>query len=424
MVQSLAYEVAQKLTDNAALWLLSFASVLALACLRLASNKLHQFIDFCKSRQRALAAVARRKTASGWQEGPGVWTFRPIIQPENYRRNVKSAHIVAVVNLKGGVGKTTIAANVAAYLAHHDDWKKRILLIDLDYQGSLSSMAFPNDISWIPAPGTDSVATRALGGEIEPNLFLQTCKHVSQEPRLRVATAYYDLAQADNRLLIEWLLNVRKPSKLTWHTWFARLFTGKIYQAAEMRYNLATLLHSQAVQDAFDLVIIDCPPRLTAGTIQALCASSHVLIPTILDKPSGESVSSFCEQLNLMQRANLCPYLKYVGIVATRFNGQLRSNDANITWVEDLIRSRGHRCGFLPPATFIPQTVKLVRSTEDGIAYFGLPNDRSTSSVRKAIGALSRHIAHAVGISPAREFDDNGYDPDDPLQLLLPVAAE
>lgn len=360
-----------------------------------------------------------------------MWTLKPIIQPENYKGNIKSARIVSVVNLKGGVGKTTIAANVAAHLAHHQNWKKRVLLIDLDYQGSLSSMAFPDDISWIPSPGTDSVATRALGGTLEPNLFLQTCKEVRQQPRLKVATAYYDLAQAENRLLIEWLLNVKDIDRRSWRTWIADLFVGKIYQPAEMRYNLAKILHSHAVQDAFDLIIIDCPPRLTAGTIQALCASSHVVIPTILDKPSGESVASFCEQLQLMQKKGLCSHLKYVGIVATRYNPQLNINRQIMTWMQDLLKARRFPCGFLPLDTFIPNTVKLVRNADEGIAYFNLTNDNSPPYARKAILSLARYIANQVGVPPAQSFDNAVHDPDDrdpddsdPLQLVLPVAAE
>ncbi len=172
----------QEFAGDAALWVLPVLGAVAWALVKLFWGKFQQLKDFWSSRQRALAAVARRKTSGGLQEGPGLWTLEPIVQPDNYQGNVKSARIVSIVNLKGGVGKTTIAANAAAHLAHHRNWKKRVLLIDLDYQGSLSSMAFPEDISWIPSPGMDSVATRALGGELEPNLFLQMCKEVRQEP--------------------------------------------------------------------------------------------------------------------------------------------------------------------------------------------------------------------------------------------------
>jgi len=198
-----------------------------------------------------------------------------------------------------------------------------------------------------------------------------------------------------------------------------------------MRYNLAKLLHSQTVQDAFDLIVIDCPPRLTAGTIQALCASSHVVIPTILDKPSGESVTSFCEQLQLMQDAGLCPHLKHVGVVATRHTPNLRLNAQIMTWMQDLMKAKRFGCGFLSSATFIPNTVRLVRNADEGIAYFTLPQDNSSPNVRKAILALSRTIANQVGIPPAQSFDGTSFDPDDvdpddndSIQLMLPVAAE
>jgi hypothetical protein len=44
-------------------------------------------------------------------------------------------------------------------------------------------MAFPDDISWLPPAGTDSVATRAVSGGLEPNLFLAACKEVRQETK-------------------------------------------------------------------------------------------------------------------------------------------------------------------------------------------------------------------------------------------------
>jgi cellulose biosynthesis protein BcsQ len=198
---------------------------------------------------------------------------------------------------------------------------------------------------------------------------------------------------------------------------------SQLFGENEVRYNLAKLLHSQSVRDAFDLVIIDCPPRLTTGTIQALCASSHVLIPTILDRPSGESVVSFCTQLENMQKENLCPHLRHVGVVATRFNERLNLNDETIQRVRDELNARKIRCGFLPRMTFIPQTVKLVRQADDGIAYFSLDNDPVSLKAKHAIASLARHVASQVGIPPLQSFES---DPDynEPLQLDLPVAAE
>ncbi len=298
-------------------------------------------IDFIRSRRRALAAVARQRTPDGYREGRGVWGLKPISPPENYKANVRASRILAVANLKGGVGKTTIAANIAAHLAHDDCWRKRVLLVDLDYQGSLSSMAFPNDQSWLPPKGADSVATLAVSGEIEPSAFLQACKDVEGEPRLKVVTAHYDLAQADNRLLVEWLLNKRGKDHRSLQRKLADLLLNRAYYPNEMRYNLTRLLHSEAVRENFDLVIIDCPPRLTSGTIQALCASSHLLIPTLLDRPSGESVVSFCTQVEAMRDAGLCPHIEYVGIVASRYAAHQNAWHPDVRQVEDQLKARG-----------------------------------------------------------------------------------
>ncbi len=102
-----------------------------------------------------------------------------------------------------------------------------------------------------------------------------------------------------------------------------------------------------------------------------------------------------------------------------------------MTWMQDLLRARKFGCGFLPINTFIPNTVKLVRNSDEGIAYFSLENDNSTPNARKAILTLARNIANQVGFAPAQSFDGNNFDPDDldpddgdPLQLVLPVAAE
>jgi cellulose biosynthesis protein BcsQ len=423
MFESLQHTIQAHGLESAAAWSLPIFGALLWAAIKYVAAKLQNAKDFVTSRNRALAAVARTQSPDGPQEGPGVWTLKPITQPDNYQGSVQSARILSIVNLKGGVGKTTIAANVAAHLARHPSWKKKVLLVDLDYQGSLSSMAFPDDTSWIPPSGTDSVATRALGGELQPSLFLSACKEVRQEPRLKVISAYYDLAQADNRLMIEWLLNLRKPDDRPWRKWFADLFSGKAYQPNEMRYNLAKLLHSQSVRDAFDLIIIDCPPRLTTGTIQALCASSHVLIPTILDRPSGESVVSFCSQLESMQKENLCPHLRNIGVVATRFNDRVNTTDETIQRVSDELRARKVRCGFLPKMTFIPQTDKLVRRSDEGIAYFTLGNDSVSLKTKQAIAALASNIAHQVGVPPLQAYETEiAYA--EPVQLSFAVAAE
>lgn len=403
--------------EFATLLLTVIASAIVWPSLTWIRGRILRAIDFLRSRHRALSAVARMKTSYGACEGRGVWTLHPITPPENYKANLRAARILAVANLKGGVGKTTIAANIAAHLAHDQGWKKRVLLVDLDYQGSLSSMAFPDDQSWLPPKGADSVASRALSGGCEPSLFVQSCKQIEQTPNIRVATAHYDLAQADNRLLVEWLLNKRGPDTRSTARKLYDLFQGKAYQPCEMRYNLAHLLHSEAVRENFDLIVIDCPPRLTAGTIQALCASSHLLIPTLLDRTSGESVVSFCEQVAAMKSAGLCPHISYVGIVASRFVPHQVVWQRTVTEVEDQLRARKLDCGFLPLDTFIPQTINLTQNADNGIGYYSLKGNQQAINAKRSVAALAEHVAAQVCVPRAPNFNRDN-------QLVFPVAAE
>src|SRR5262249_24472422 len=157
------------------------------------------------------------------------------------------------------------------------EWQRRVLLIDLDFQGSLSSMAFP-DNDWLPPANQSSLATRLISGDVTPSDVCQQALKVdlgtepSNAGRLKIITAYYDLAQANNRIMLEWLLEKddRPPEDLRQK--FMHLMNGKPTRTSDVRYTLAKVLHSPVIQQEFDLIIIDCPPRLTTSEVQAFCA--------------------------------------------------------------------------------------------------------------------------------------------------------
>jgi cellulose biosynthesis protein BcsQ len=76
----------------------------------------------------------------------------------------------------------------------------------------------------------------------------------------------------------------------------------------------------------FDVVLIDAPPRLTPGTINALVASTHLIVPTILDPLSAETVASFLQQAwTLREHMNLD--IELAGIVGTMTPAQPLAND-------------------------------------------------------------------------------------------------
>lgn len=378
--------------------LLSILGAILVILFRIGRRWVQQAWCFFRSRRRALNAVRRVTTREGSTEGDGVWRTKPIHQPDGYadffRKNFK---VLAVANLKGGVGKTTLAANLGAFYAK--DFGKRVLLIDLDYQGSLSSMCFPKG-DWLPHAHQDSIATMLISGDVAPNLLPNLARRVDLpgQPRkgsLSVATAYYDLAQADNRLLIEWLLRCkRRPAKGFRETVADWLLT-KTLRTEDVRYTLAETLHSHAIRDVFDLVIIDCPPRLTTSEIQAFCASTHILIPTIFDRTSSEAVASLGSQIETLKKNNICPHLEYVGVVGTKWNGQLTNAQNSLAVAQATLERLNVGLHVLPVETFVPHTVEIVKNADEGIAYLVMPNtDRM--KVREAIKSLALYVANKM----------------------------
>ena len=116
--------------------------------------------------------------------------------------------------------------------------------------------------------------------------------------KAQLITSDYTLTECETRLMLMWLQN---GSEL------------------DVRYNVAKVLLGGRVQDevdGFDVVLIDAPPRLTTGTIGALTASTHLLVPTILDPLSAETIGSFLRQ-SWALRGKLNPGLELAGVVGT-----------------------------------------------------------------------------------------------------------
>ncbi len=381
----------------AVLALISVASALAWVLIGYLRRKGQQFLCFVRSRRRTLNAVARERTGDSWREGSGVWLTQPILPPDDYKNLLAGFKVLAIANLKGGVGKTTISANLGACLAA--DFGMRVLLLDLDFQGSLSSMCFAPKKDWVPPPGQDSLSTKLISGDLSADLVSQVAKTIGKVPngrgRLDLIPAYYDLAQADNRLMVEWLLRCRpRPSRSIRHV-FSDIMLGRAFQPEDVRYTLARLLHSDAVRAAYDIVIIDCPPRLTTSEIQAFCAATHLLVPTIFDRTSAEAVVSLNSQVEILRNAGVCPNLRYLGVVGTKWTASYTVAKESLDAIQTALA--GSALPILPVETFLPMTVKMVNNAEDRIAYLVL-RDADSAPVRAAIRNLTVHIAGQMGL--------------------------
>ena len=187
--------------------------------------------------------------------------------------------IISIVNQKGGVGKTTTAVNLSTALSVVG---KKSLIIDLDPQGN-SSTGFG-----IKQQDRKFTIYHALLGEVTLDKTISR----TNIPNLDVVTSNTDLAAIELDLI-----NVKK-----------REFLLK-----EMLKNLKN----------YDYIIIDCPPSLNLLTINALVASTEIIIPMQCDFYSLEGLSHLLKTVEMIQK-NLNPDLQISGILFTMYDRRNR----------------------------------------------------------------------------------------------------
>jgi cellulose biosynthesis protein BcsQ/predicted nucleic acid-binding Zn-ribbon protein len=212
--------------------------------------------------------------------------FRPLAKHK--------AAIIAVTNLKGGVGKTTLTANLAVT---YSLMGQRVLAVDLDHQASLTGKCLT----------PDQVHDLRFGdGKFIENVFM------AQSNFGRVASNNINHLNAQGLFLLaasEEFFNVEEHTKARW----LMNLSG-----VDCRCLLRSALHSPEIQDRFDIIFLDCPPRWTTASINAMTCSDYLLIPTQLEEISTEAVPRLLAWLrNLKTQVNeIYSQIKILGVVA------------------------------------------------------------------------------------------------------------
>jgi chromosome partitioning protein len=182
----------------------------------------------------------------------------------------------AVVNQKGGVGKTTTTVNLASYLA---TFGKRVLLIDIDPQSN-ASVGLGVDRSQINQCLYNVLIEGAPASEVIIKSNLSNLDVLPSTPRL--AGAEVELVSLEPR-------ETRLKEALT------------------------------SVRENYEIIVIDCPPSLSLLTVNALTAADEVIIPIQCEYYALEGISQLTHTLELV-RESLNPSLKIRGIVLTMYD--------------------------------------------------------------------------------------------------------
>ena len=247
--------------------------------------------------------------------------------------------ILSISNQKGGVGKSTTAINLSACLG---ELGKKVLVIDMDPQGNTTSGL---------GIDKDDPEIYTVYDMLVDECSVNDCILDTGFENLSIIASNSNLAGAEIELL----------------------------EIEDREYTLRN--HIEPIKDVFDYILIDCPPSLSILTINAMCASSGIIVPIQCEYYALEGLTQILNTINLVKE-RLNSEIKIEGVVFTMF-------DARNNLSSDVVANVKENLDINVFETIIPRNVRLAEAPSYGMPVIEYDN-RSTGA------ASYRYLAEEI----------------------------